>query len=326
MKHKHYGIHLVVLLAFFIIGSMMAADVFAQASYPNKPIRIVTAEVAGGADFVARLIAQGVSGSLGQQVIVENRGGSAIIPAQAVAKAPPDGYTLLVYGNNFWLLPFIQNVPYDPVRDFSPLTLAARSPNMLVVHPSLPVKSVRELIALAKAKPGELNYASAATGGSSHLAAELFKALAGVNIVRVPYKGTVPGITDLIAGQVQLMFGTTGTLAPHVQSGRLRALAVTSVQETALAPGLPTVAAAGLPGYEAESAYGLFAPAGTPAPILRRLHAETVRVLSRPEVKERLFNTGVEVVGNTPEAFAASIKSDMARMGKVIKDAGIRAD
>ena len=305
---------------------MLGAGLVSAQSFPNKSIRIVTAEAAGGADFVARLIAHGASGSLGQQVVVENRGGSAIIPAQFVAKAPPDGYTLLVYGNNFWLLPFIQNVPYDPVKDFSPLTLAARSPNMLVVHPSLPIKSVKELIALAKSRSGALNYASAATGGSSHLAAELFKAMAGVNIVRVPYKGTVPGITDLIAGQVQLMFGTTGTLAHHVKSGRLRALAVTSAQPTALAPGLPTVAAAGLPGYEAESAYGLFAPAGTPAPILSRLHEETVRVLIRPEVKERLFNTGVEVVGNTPEAFTASIKSDMLRMGKVIKDAGIRAD
>ncbi len=293
-------------------------------SYPAKPVRLVTAEPGGGNDFAARLIAPGLSSSLGQQVIVDNRP-SGVIPGQIVSKAPPDGHTLLVSTGVVWLLPFMQSVPFDPVRDFSPITLAVSTPNILVVHPSLPVKTVKELIALGKARPGELDYASGALGSSSHLAAELFKAMAGVNMVRIPYRGAGPALLALISGQVQLMFATAGSAAAHVGSGRLRALAVTSAQPSALLPGLPPIAASGVPGYEAITLFGIFAPAGTPPTIINRLNQEIVRVLNSPEVREKFFKAGVEVVGSSPERFAAAIKSDMTRMGKVIKDAGIRA-
>ncbi|MBI3043737.1 MAG: tripartite tricarboxylate transporter substrate binding protein [Betaproteobacteria bacterium] len=244
-------------------------------SFPTKPVRLVTAAPGGGNDFTARLIAPGLSARLGQQVLVDNRP-SGVIPGDVVSRAQPDGYTLLVTTGILWILPFMQKVPFDPVKDFLPITIAVTNPNVLVVHPSLPVKSVKELIALAKAKPGELDYASGATGSSSHLAAELFKALA-----------------------------------------------ITSAKPSALLPGLPPIAAAGLPGYEANALFGIFAPAGTPAAIVNRLNQEVVRVLNSPDVKERFFKTGMEVVGSSPEEFAAAIRSDMARMGKVLKAAGI---
>ena len=291
-------------------------------------MRIYTAEAGGGADVVARLIAQGLTASLGHPVIVENQGAaSGIVAAQTVAKAPADGYTLLFFGSGIWLLPFLRdNVPYDPLRDFSAVTLADRSPTVLVVTPTLPAKSVAELIALAKAKPGDLNYASGSTGAAPHLAAELFNSLAGVKIVRVNYKGTGPALNDLIAGQVQLMFTTTGTGLAQVKAGRLRALAVTSLEPSVLAPGLPTMAASGVPGYEAESTHGLLAPANTPAAILDLLNRETVRVLNRGDVREKLLNAGVEALGSTSAAFAASIRADMSKWGKLIKDVGIRAE
>ncbi|MEK7877069.1 MAG: tripartite tricarboxylate transporter substrate-binding protein, partial [Pseudomonadota bacterium] len=263
--------------------------------------------------------------SWGQQVIVENRGGSGVIPIEIVAKALPDGYTLLVFGTTLWLLPLIQKVSYNPVSDFSPITLAAITPLLLVVHPSLPVKSITELIAWAKAKPGELNYASGISGSATHLPAELFKAMAGVNIVRVAYKGGGPALTALIGGEAQVMFATSSGAAPHVNSGRLRALAVTSAQPSRLFPDLPTVAAAGLPGYDAASIMCIFAPARTPAALINRLNQEIVRVLNKPDVKERFIKAGSEVVAGSPAQLAATMKSDMATMGKVIKDAGIRA-
>ena len=294
-------------------------------NYPVKAIRIVAAAAGGSSDFSARLIAQGISGPLGQPVVVENRGGTGVIAAQTVARSAPDGYTLLNYGSNVWLLPFLQgDLHYDPIRDFAPITLAIRSPNILVVHPSLPVKSVRELIALAKAYPGGLNYASGGDGSSNHLAGELFNSIAGVKLVRVPYKGVGPAISDLLSGHVQVMFATAGGTAQHIKSGRLRALAVTSLHQTALAPGLPTAAASGLPGYEATSIQAVFAPSGTPGPVIARLNQEIVRVLNQPEVKERLFNSGVEAVGSSPEELAATIKAEMSRLGKVIREAGIR--
>jgi tripartite-type tricarboxylate transporter receptor subunit TctC len=241
-----------------------------------------------------------------------------------VSKAPPDGYTLLIDAASFWIGPLLQETPYDPVKDFAPVTLTDSAPNVLVVNPSLPVKSVKELIALAKARPGELNYGSSSTGSTPHLAAELFNMMAGVKIVRVPFKGSGPAVISLLGGQVQLMFATAGSVAPHVKSGRLRALAVASLQPSALAPGLPTIAASGVPGYEAVAFEGMFAPAKTPVAIIDRLNQEIVRVLNRAEVKERFFNAGVETVGSTPEEFAAAIKSNVAKWGKLIKDAGIR--
>jgi tripartite-type tricarboxylate transporter receptor subunit TctC len=306
------------------LGAVMlaGAHIAPAQNYPVKTVRIVTLQPGGAPDIVARLVAEGIAPALGQPVIVDNRG---IIAGELVAKASPDGYTLLAYSSPLWLAPFMQSrVSYDPVRDFAPITLTHMAPNLLVVHPLLPAKSVRELIALARARPGELNYGSGATGASSHLSAELFKAMAGVNIVRVPYKGTPPALNDLIAGQVQVMFPNVASAIPHVKSGRLRALAITSAQPSALVPGMPTVAAAGLPGYESVSPVGLFAPAKTPVAIIARLNQEMVRTLNRAEAKERFFNIGLETVGSSPEQFAAAIATDMKRWGKVIRDAGIR--
>ena len=310
----------------FSVGLLAAgAGVASGQDYPNKPVRMVTAAPGAAGDFVARLVALGLTESWGQQVIVENRGGSGVIPIEIVAKALPDGYTLLVFGTTLWLLPLIQKVSYNPIGDFSPITLAAVTPLLLVVHPSLPVKSIKELIAWAKAKPGELNYASGISGSATHLPAELFKAMAGVNIVRVAYKGGAPAISALIGGEVQVMFATASGAGPHVNSGRLRALAVTSAQPSALFPGLPTVAASGLPGYDAASIMCIFAPAKTPAALVGRLNRDIVRVLNKADVKERFIKAGSEVVASSPKELAAAIKSDMATMGKVIKDAGIRA-
>jgi tripartite-type tricarboxylate transporter receptor subunit TctC len=300
-------------------------DVGAQ-TFPGKLIRIVTGGSGSNGDFASRLLAQGLTQSLGQQVIVENRP-SGIILGEVVAKAPPDGHTLLVTGSSFWLAPFLQdNVPWDPVRDFAPITLAASSPNLVVVHPSLPVKSMRELIVLAKARPGELNYASGTTGSMPHLAAELFKQMAKVNIVRINYKGIGLALTDTIGGQMQLMFPNAGGAAPHVKSGRLRALAVTTAQPTPLFPGIPTVAGAGLAGYEVATINGIFAPARTPPAIIERLQTEFAKQLSLPDIREKFLATGVETIGSRPEGLAAAVKGEMTLFGKLIRDAGVRAD
>ncbi len=301
-------------------GVVVAAD-----TWPQRPLRIVTSEPGGGSDFTARVVAQGLTQSLGQQVIVDNRAGT-VTAAQIMMKAAPDGYTLLSYNNSLWTLPLLQPMFYDVLRDFIPVTLATRSPNILVAHPSVPVANVRELVAYAKTNPGTLNYASGTVGSTNHLAAELFKALAGVNISRIGYKGSGFAVNDLIGGQVQLMFATSGSIAPHVKSGRLRALAVTSAQPSALAPGLPTITASGVPGYEAITMYGLYAPAKTSAAIIERLNRDAARFLQTPDIKDRLFGAGVETVGSSPQGFAADIKADVARLSKVIKDANIRAE
>ncbi|MGH8700122.1 MAG: tripartite tricarboxylate transporter substrate binding protein [Burkholderiales bacterium] len=293
--------------------------------FPTRPVRIVTSEAGGGNDIQARMIARGLSGALGQQVIVENRP-SGVIPGEIVSRAPPNGYTLLLYNNTLWTGPLIQKTPYDPVRDFAPVTTATIGPNVLVVNPASPANSVSDLIALAKSKPGALNYASSGTGATNHLAAELFKTMAGVDIVRIGYKGAGPGLNDLIANQVQVMFPTAGAVAPHVKAGRVKALAVTSAERSSIAPQLPTVAASGLPGYESLAIYGIFVPAGTPRAIVHRLNAEIVRVLTAADVKDKFLGMGMEAIGGSPDELAARIKSEMARMVKVIRDAGIKAE
>jgi len=225
------------------------------------------------------------------------------------------------------MLPFLQdNVPYDPLRDFAPIALVMIAPNVLVVHPSMPVKSVKQLIAFAKGRPGALNYSTTTLGSPSHLSAELFKAMAGVKIVGIPYKGAAQSMQDLISGRVELSFPSAAAAGAHVKSGRVRALAVTSAEPSVLFPGLPTIAAAALPGYEAVGKFGVFAPAGTPAAIIARLNQEIVRVLSSADTKEKFLAVGGEVSGGSPEAFAATVRSEMTRMGKVIRDAGIRAE
>ncbi len=310
--------------AVFLSGLAVAQA--AELPYPNRPIRLVVSGIAGSSNFAARLIANGMSPILGQQMVVDGREGG-VIAAEIAARAAPDGYTLHLNGSALWLLPFMRaRVPYDPVRDFTPLTLALSTPNILVVHTSVPAKSVRDVIALAKAKPGELNYATGNAGTSNHLAAELFKSMAGVNMTRIPYKGGAPALNDLVGGQVQLMFGAALAVAPHVQSGRLRSLAVTSAKPSALAPGLPTIAESGVPGYASVAIFGVLAPARTPPPIIELLNREMVKVLHQAEVKERLFNAGSEVVASTPEAFGAAIKAEMMTLGKLIKDTGIRDD
>jgi tripartite-type tricarboxylate transporter receptor subunit TctC len=258
-------------------------------------------------------------------VVIENRGGSVTIAGEIVAKAPADGYTVFVTGASHWLLQYMRRVPYDPVKDFLPITLAASSANVLVANPSVPANSVKELIALARAKPGELNYAAGSIGGSSHLAPELLKAMAGINLVQIPYKGNGVALNSLIGGEVQLMFPNAGSVSPHLKSGRLKALAVTSAQPSALFPGLPTVAAT-VPGYESVAFFGVWAPSKVPAAIADRLNREIVQVLKSADVKEKLLNTGTEVVGSSSVEFAAVVKEDMARMSKVIKAANIRAD
>ena len=293
-------------------------------SYPDRPIRIVTAEAGGGNDFAARQIAQGLAATVGQPVIVENR--SFIQAVEIAARAQPNGYTLFYYGSTFWMAPLLGKVSYDPQKDFSPIVLTANSSNVLAVHPSVQARTVKELIALAKAKPGELNYASGPTGNANHLAAELFNYMAGVNIVRVAYKGTPQAVNDVIAGHVQITFNNAAGSVPHVKSGRLRGLAVTGVERSALLPDLPTVAASGLPGYESGTISGMWTPAGTPAPVVDRLYRETVRILARPDVKERFFNTGIEATGKPPADLAVAMKTDMARMEKLIKALGIRVE
>lgn len=312
--------------AFFAVTgalSLACATLFAQDVFPNRVIRIVTPATGGGSDVLARMIAPALTESLGQQVIVDNRGS---IAAEIVSRAPPDGYTILIDGSPLWLLPLFRSVSWQPLRDFSPLTLAVSSPSMLVVHPSVPVKSVRDLIALAKARPGQINYAAGTIGATPHLAGEQFKVMAGVNVVRVPYKGTGPGLIALMSGEVEFMFPGAASAWIYVKQNRLKGLAICSLKPSSLFPGVPTMTASGLPGYESVSPQGIVAPAKTPAAVVARLNQELVKALNRAEVKQRLGELGIEVVANTPDEYAASMKNDIARTSKLIKDAGIRAE
>jgi tripartite-type tricarboxylate transporter receptor subunit TctC len=303
---------------------VLGAGVVSAQDYPTKTIRLVTSPPGGGGDFLSRIVAQGISGPLGQPVIVDNRQVNLI--GEIVAKAPPDGYTMLLLSAILWFTPLLQKTAYDPVKDLSPITLLVRQPNILVVHPSLPVKSVQELIDLAKAKPGVLNYGTSGIGAEPYLAAELFKSRTGIDIVGVTYKAAGPAVTALLGGEVQMGFLSSASGAPHIKAGALRALAVTSAQPSFLFPGLPTLAASGLPGYEMDNMNGMFVPAKTPAAIIKRLNEEIVRAINRPEIKEKLLNAGLEIVGSSPEQFAAKMKSDMTAVGKLIKDAGIRVE
>jgi tripartite-type tricarboxylate transporter receptor subunit TctC len=303
---------------------VLGTSAVAAQDYPNRPIRMVTPGPGGGADFVGRLLGQGISGPLGQQVVIDNRP-AGVIPGQIVSKARPDGYTLLINGNSFWIARLLQDIPFDPVKDFAPITIAVSAPNILVLHPAVPANSVRELIALAKAKPGTLNSGFAAAGGSVHLSGELFKYMAGVDIVRINYKSSGGAVTALLAGEVHLMFANAPPVAPHVKSGKLKALAITTLKPSAQFPELPTVAAT-LPGFEVASLYGIFAPAGTPAAIVGRLNQEIVRFLARPDAKEKFLAIGSETIGSSPGELEAAMKSEMARMSKVIKAEGLRQE
>jgi tripartite-type tricarboxylate transporter receptor subunit TctC len=292
--------------------------------YPYKPIRILTSGTGGDDDFLTRIVAQGISGPLGQQLIVDNRPAGAI-PGQIVAGSQPDGYTLLSVSGSLWTGQFLRkNMPFDPVRDFAPIMLIAKGPNILLINPSVAASSVKELISAAKAKPGALNYAAGAPGSSSHLSAELFKTMTGTSITGIYYKSGGLRQTALLGNEVQIEFGSPLRM-PLVKAGKVKALAVTSLQASALAPGLPTVASS-VPGFESVSISGLWAPAKTPAAVINRLNQELTRLLANAEVKDKLLAGGVEAVGSTPAEFAAVIKADIVKMGKVIRDAGIQPE
>ncbi len=317
------------LLFLGVLGGLGGEPVFAQ-NYPARPIRMIVAyPPGGGTDIVGRLMAQKLSENLGQNVVVDNRGGATgNIGTELAARATPDGYTLLM-GNvapNAINISLFNKLPYDPVKDFAPVSLAAITPNILVVHPSLAVKTVKDLVALAKTKPGVLNFPSAGIGSSSHLAGEMLKTMAGIDMVHVPYKGGGPALIALLSGQVQLMFATMPAAMPHLKSGKLRPVAVTSGRRSQTLPELPTIAESGIKGYEAATWYGLLAPAGTPKPVVTRLHGEVVKILATTETRERFADQGFEPVGNTPAEFSAYIKSEIVKWGRVIKDASIKPE
>jgi len=321
-----------LILASLLAAALPAAAVAAQSSaphYPAKPIRIVVPQSAGGStDLTARLVAQKLSDALGQSVVVDNRpGAGSIIGTDIVAKAPADGYTLLVVASSITLNPSLhKKLPFDPVRDLAPVTQLSAFPNMLVVHPAVPVKSVQELIALAKSRPGQINYGSSGTGTGTHLSAELFKYMTGVDMVHVPYKGGGPAVIALLGGQVQLNFATIPSVLLHVRAGKLRAVAVTTLRRSPAAPEVPTIAESGVPGYDHGPWNGMLAPAKTPRAIIARLNAEVARIVHMPETKAVLVHEGAEPVGNTPEEFAAIIKTETVKWEKVIRAAGIKAD
>lgn len=319
-----------------IFGGLLAA-IFAVVTltanaqtYPNKPIKMVVPFPAGGTtDILARLVGQELSKAWGQQVIIENRGGAGgNIGSDLVAKSEPDGYTLLMgtVGTHGINVSLYKKMPYDAVKDFQPITQVAAVPNLLAVHPSVPVKSVKELIAYAKKNPNKLSFASSGNGTSIHLSGELFKTMTDVQMTHVPYKGSAPAVTDLLGGQVHLMFDNMPSVLPHVKTGKLRGLAVTTAKRSPAAPNLPTVAEAGVPGYEASSWFGVLAPAGVPKDIVTKLNKEIVRILNAPEMKKKLSEQGAEPVGNTPEEFAAHIKAEIAKWAKVVKASGAQID
>ncbi len=299
-------------------------------SYPTKAVRIIVPFPPGaGVDIVTRAVSGKLGEALGQQLIIDNRAGAGgIVGAEVAAKAPADGYTLFMgTAGILTVIPHMHSkAPYSVERDFIPVSLVASVPSMLVVHPSLPVKSVKELIALARAKPGALNYASTGNGTLPHLAAEFFKAQAKINMVHVAYKGSAPATTDLLSGQVEVFFGNVLSVIEQVRGGRLRALAVTSLQRQAVAPDVPTMVESGFPGFEAGTWFGLLAPAGTPRDIIARLHTEVAKTVRLPDVQKQLAGQGATTIGNTPEQFAAYIKTESAKWAKVLAASGVRAD
>ncbi len=305
----------------------LAPAVHAQ-TYPSKPVRMIVPFAAGGIlDIVARAVGERLSGSLGQQLVVDNRGGAGgAIGTEIAARAAPDGYTLLTghIGTHAINVNVYPKLGYHPVRDFAPITLAAVFPLALFVHPSVPAQSVSDLIALAKSRPGQINFASAGSGGPTHMAGEMLKAMARIDIVHVPYKGNAAALNDLLGGRVHLFFSNLVTALPHARAGRLRAIAVSTTKRSAQAPEMPTVAESGLPGYDMTNWIGMFAPAATPRAIVMKLNREIVAILEAPDLKERFRTQGLDLVGSTPEAFAAFIRSEIAKWRKVVKDSGAK--
>jgi len=310
---------------------VVAQPAWAQSgSYPERPIRFIAANAPGGGlDITARAIAPKLSAAFGQQVIVDNRAGAAgSIASDIVAKSTPDGYTIMVasLGGLAVNTNLYKGLTYQPLRDFAPITWATSGSNVLVVHPSVPAKSVQELIALAKAQPGKLSYGSSGAGNAGHLAGELFSGMAGIKMVHIPYKGGAPAMIDLLAGQIQLIFSSAPTAVPQVKAGRIRGLAVTTARRSLILPELPTIAEAGLPGFEADNWYGIVTTMKTPRAVIDRLNTEVVRALHTTDVKQLLFTQGLEVRTSTPQEFGAYMKSEFDKWAKVIKDAGIVAN
>jgi len=300
-----------------------------QQTYPNRPIRfVVPFATGGGGDIVARLFGQKLADAFGQQVVIDNRpGAGGMIGAELAARASPDGYTLMMGSISHTVLPSMhKKLPYDIVKDFAPVSMLVSFPFLLLVHPALPAKSVTELIALAKAKPGQINYASGGNGSTAHMAAELFKSLTGINVVHVPYKGTAPALIGFLAGETGLAFYSASATLAHAKAGRLRALATTGERRSPSLPDLPTVAEAGVPGFVTGSWAGALAPAGTPKPIVAKLHGELTRILQLPEIRERLAAIDFEPVGNSPEEFGAIIRKEVVRWAKVVKESGAKLD
>lgn len=309
---------------------LCVSPAFAQQAYPTKPLKMIMSFPAGGpTDILGRLLGQKLTESWGQNVMIDNRpGGGGVIGAMLAVKSPADGYTMYLGGiTTLVLAPMLhKNLQYDPMRDFLPVSQTTLSPLLLMTHPSLPVRSVKEFVALAKAQPGQINYASSGPGGSGHLAGELFKSITQVNLVHVPYRGAPPALIDLMSGQVQSMFGTMLAAVPHIRSGKLRAIAVTGPQRSIAVPEVPTFAESGLPGYDASSWNGISVPAGTPRAIVEKLSVEIVRIMKTPGVLDRLAADGTIPIGSTPEEFLGYIRAEQAKWSKVVRAANIRID
>jgi tripartite-type tricarboxylate transporter receptor subunit TctC len=313
----------------FLAGLVLASGSAAAQTYPSKPIRWIIPFPPGGAmDVMARAVAPKMAEALGQPVITENRpGAGGIIGSDVVAKAPPDGHTILIVSIGQAVNPSLYpKMPFDPVKDFEPVSLVAIVPNVLVLHPSVKANTIPELIALAKAQPGKLTYASAGNGTSIHLAGELFASMAGIDIVHVPYKGSGPAVTDLLGGQVDLMFDSITSAKPHVQAGKLRALGVTSSRRSQALPNVPTIAEAGLKGYDVSPWFAVFVPAKTPKPVIDRLHTEITKALKMADIQERFATIGAEPIGGTPEQLAVHLKRETDRWSAIIRERNIKAD
>jgi tripartite-type tricarboxylate transporter receptor subunit TctC len=301
----------------------------AAQDYPNKPVRLIIPFPPGGSnDGVGRLIATHLSERLGKQVVVDNRGAGAggVVGSEVAANAPHDGYTLLIISLAHAVNPWLYKLPYDPIKSFTPVAILASGPNVLVVNPDLPVHSVKDLLAAAKAKPGQLQYASAGIGSFQHLGGELFKLTAGVNLLHVPFKGGGPAMIDVIGGHTKVMFSSLVQTTPHIRSGKLRALGTGGLTRNPVLPDVPTIAEAGVPGYEAVQWFGVLAPAGTPREIVARLHGEVVRTVQAADIRDRFAGDGADSVGSTPEEFAAFLRAETAKWAKVVKDAGIKPE
>ena len=323
---------LIIFLRKVFLGLLLATSVAAQAqsSYPVKPIRFIVPQAAGGStDILSRTVGQKLSEAFGQPVVMDNRpGANGIVGSEMVAKAPADGYTLVAGGTSTVAInsSLYSKIPYDPIKDFTPVVNLAYSTSVLVVHPAVAAKTIADVIALAKAKPGELRYASAGNGSSPHLSAEVFKTMAGVNIVHVPYKGSTPGVIATVSGETALMFTGVASALAHIKAGRLRALSVNGPRRSPALPDIPTAGASGLPGFEVDFWIGILAPAGTPGAVVTKLNTEVNRILAQDEIKNRLVALGTDIIGGSVQSFADQIKSDVARWSKAIKASGAKAD